>query len=399
MQKEIDHELKMILNRIQYDIEYIKNHMSSYLGKGIAVTSLINETPIYINSNDYGCPSNFINGGRYEEENFSILASFRKPDSIFLDIGANLGVFSLRMAPLVKNGKVFAFEPNPKIRNLFTQSVHLNGMSDTISIFEVGASDCDKTVFLSIENSHAGGAAVTENYVPNDVKLSQLTIEVRRLDGVLSEIPRFDIAKIDVEGHELSVLNGMTNLLKRSPQSIVLFEKLDMNSGIEKELSNFFSSHGKNVYRVDGDSLVEISLSEFCDSSSYFLAAHPDMVSKQFKRNILFVYSEDLLSAHGVINKKSYFCNTVSDSLIFHGPYWYLQRGTYDIYIEGEFTSDFTLTISEKFGCKIADFQVSNSNRDFNLIVDRDLTKFEFVARSNKNIEIQIKFIRLTRLG
>jgi len=72
------------LDRLQNDISFIKNRLSSYLGDGTGLTYLVDETPIYINSNDFGCPSNFLNGGRYEEENQQVLASFRRPNSVFL---------------------------------------------------------------------------------------------------------------------------------------------------------------------------------------------------------------------------------------------------------------------------------------------------------------------------
>ena len=204
------------MDRLQNDVDFVKNHMSSYLGEGMGLTHLIDETPIYVNTNDYGCPSNFINGGRYEEDYYQVLASFRRPDSVFLDIGANLGVFSLRLAPLIRHGKVYAFEPNSKIYDLFTRSIHLNGFKQLIEVFKLGVSDQNAELVLAVPDGHAGGASVQAV----DSSYTGTRIKVRRIDDLLANLPRFDLAKIDVEGHELNVLRGMEELLRRSENAV-----------------------------------------------------------------------------------------------------------------------------------------------------------------------------------
>ena len=111
----------------------------NYLGDGTALTHLVDETPIYINSNDYGVPYCLINGGRYEEDNLAVLLSFVKDDSIFLDIGANLGFFSLQVARRVqKYGKVHAFEPHPRLAELLYRNAYINGFCYVIECHRIG---------------------------------------------------------------------------------------------------------------------------------------------------------------------------------------------------------------------------------------------------------------------
>jgi hypothetical protein len=50
---------------------------------------------MFVNCNDFGCPVNLINGGRYEEENLEVLLSFVTPDTVFIDVGANVGFYAL----------------------------------------------------------------------------------------------------------------------------------------------------------------------------------------------------------------------------------------------------------------------------------------------------------------
>jgi FkbM family methyltransferase len=391
-------EIMRRLDRLQNDVDFVKNHASSYLGGGVGMTHLVDETPIYINTNDFGCPANFINGGRYEEEYYAVLASFRRPDSAFLDIGANLGVFSLRMAPLLRKGKVIAFEPNPLIRTLFSRSVHLNGLSGLVQVHELGASDKDEQLVLSVPDAHAGGASV----VPVGSGTKGHVIEVRRLDGLLADLPRFDIAKIDVEGHELSALRGMTALLGRSPDAVLLFEKLGVRSGIEQDLMALFGGLGMRVYRVDGHRLVQVDLATFEESSAYFLATRPQTVEGALDRNFLDIYPDDLYGIAGRSTGDRLLVESKGGpgALMFHGPYWYLPRGTYSIEVDGDIEGTLTLTLAEKFGFTVSTFNVSQDTRQFQVVVHRDLTKFELVGRvAQDSSKASIRKIRMTRVG
>jgi FkbM family methyltransferase len=386
------------MDRLQNDLEFVKNHMSSYLGAGTGLTHLVDETPIYINTNDFGCPANFVNGGRYEEEYYAILATFRRPESVFLDIGANLGVFSLRMSPLIRKGHVHAFEPNTAIRTLFSRSVHLNGLADLVTIHEVGASDSDQHLVLSIPEAHAGGASVM---VPG-ADVVGLAIEVKRIDGVLANLPGFDIAKIDVEGHELSALRGMSGLLTRSPHPVVLFEKLNVNSGIEGDLVEFFAQHEMRVYRIEGSTLQPVAADAFAAASSYFLAARPSTIGSEYNRNFLDIYPGDMYGIAAKLEDGALWVDEAAGQgrLFFHGPYWYLPRGTYQMTVDGEFLTDTLLTVCECFGYSIAEFVVSEAVNSFRLVVERDLTKFEVVGRGVQDAcRFTLRKIRFTRIG
>lgn len=390
-------DIQVRLDKLQNDVEFIKNHMSSYLGNGTGLTHLIDETPIYINTNDFGCPANFINGGRYEEEYFSVLASFRKPDSVFLDIGSNLGVFSLRMAPLVRHGKIHAFEPNSVIRELFARSIHLNGIKHQINLYGFGVSDSDQTLYLSVPEGHAGGGSLTASAGDG----AGSAIEVRRLDGLLPDVS-FDIAKIDVEGHELQALRGMTDMLRRSDNAVILFEKLNANSGIETDLVNLFSGLGMSIYRIDGVTLTAVDLKQFIDSEAYFLAARPAVIGQELTRNFFTLFPDDLYAIAASVRDHHLLFDAGAENgtLLFHGPYWYLPRGSYRVSVDGEIGGEFSLVLAEKFGYPVESFVVSEHNRSFDVVVKRDLTHFEVVGRAlTGRLTLRLNGIRFTRLG
>jgi FkbM family methyltransferase len=388
------------LDRLQNDIGFVKNRISSYLGGGSGLTYLIDETPIYINTNDFGCPSNFINGGRYEEEYQQVLASFRRPDSVFLDIGANLGVFSLRLAPMMRQGHVYAFEPNQKIHELFARSVHLNGLKHWIDIFQCGASDRDLEMVLSVPQGHAGGASVTEPESGSATVGER--IRVSPVDRLLEDLPQFHLAKIDVEGHELHVLRGMRRLLERSPDAVILFEKLGEDTGIEGDLISYFQEVGMALYRIDGVTLVPVDLARFRLDQAYFLAARPARIALDFVRHFIDLYPADFYSLNAQVSGDTLVSQgeVVPSSVVFHGPYWYLPRGSWRISVIGRVDFPMQIVLAEKFGYRVAEFVASAEQLTCDFIIANDLTQFEVIGRAlGGAVSFAIERIRLTRLG
>ena len=386
------------IERILNDVDFIKNHMSSYLGGGTGITHLIDETPIYINTDDFGCPSNFINGGKYEEEYYNLLTSFRKPSSVFIDIGANLGVFTLRFAKMLKKGKVISFEPNPKIHDLLLRSIHLNGLSNVVDIYNLGASDQNFECFLSVPKNHAGGASLCESSDNED----GYKITAKVVDDLLSHIDNVDIVKIDVEGHELNVLRGMKKILKRSPNCVVLFEKLSRNSGIENELMEYFERLNMNVFKVEGFELVKLNLNDFIFSESYFIAASDTVLKNNYIRNFFIIYPDDMYVINGSIKNNFYCVNTKLDdnTLLAHGPYWFLPKGTYIFEFDGEINTNVKVHITEKYGYETAYFIVNKNNKIHNVVIERDLTNFEVVLRCYADeVKVNLSFIKITRVA
>jgi FkbM family methyltransferase len=387
------------LQRLQIDVEFVKNRMSSYLGEGMGLTHLVDETPIYLNTADIGCPANFINGGRYEEEYLQVLASFCRPETVFLDIGANLGVFSLRLAPYLREGRIVAFEPNARIRDLFERSVHLNGLRERIEIHDCGASDESAELVLEVPQGHAGGGHV-QQALPGDTRAR---IRVRPLDEVLHELPAFHVAKIDVEGHELHALRGMRALLGRSPQAVVLFEKLIAHAGLEAPMLELFAEYGMQVWRIEGVRLEPVDLASFEQGCAYFLAARPETVGQELDRSFVRIRPGHLfkplareVGGRLVAGDGPHGAGT----LLFHGPYWYLPRGVYRVQVEGTLRQPLGIQVAEKFGYGVAQAMLDGSNTAFDFIAERDLTHFELVGRATgEDPAFEIESLRVSRIG
>lgn len=140
----------------------------------------------------------------------------------FLDIGANVGVYAVALAPYFAG--VLAFEPHPVARQILALNVSINALSN-ISLFDYGLSDSDMTADLFEGTADNLGASSVERGVGEGKKycvtLRHATRAIRQATNM-----RICFIKIDVEGHEPKVLTGLSSLLA-DQQPVVAFEAND----------------------------------------------------------------------------------------------------------------------------------------------------------------------------
>lgn len=393
-------QIEKKLDRILNDVAFIKNRTATYLGRNEVLTYLIDETPIFVNSDDYGCPINFINGGLYEEDNIAVFRSFRNPNLPMLDVGANLGVFSLRMAPELRNTKIHAFEPIPRINSLFSRSSFLNGYSELISIHRCAVSNSDGTANLNVPAEHAGGASITATTSQE----GGITVDVKRLDSKLGSDFKCGLVKLDVEGHELNALKGMRQILERSPECMVMFEKLSAFSGIEDEVFEFFSHLGFSIFSIIGRTLKLVDVNEFKSGGGYFVAAMDPVVKRDgMHRDFIVLYPVDLNVLVGQVVEGEWRVDVggCANRAVLHGPYWYLSRGYYRFEFEGLLSSKLLVEVCEQFGYKVGEFELLPDSLVFEMPIHRDLSKFEIVFRPLDNIRFvaNLKRFKITKIG
>ena len=205
------------------------------------------------------------------------------PDSYFLDVGANIGWFSLLVADFIQKesgcGKVYAVEANPNIIPYFMASVVDSGFGSIVSIKPYAVSDgyglieMDTSVAgnvggLKIRSLTKGGTETGRNIIPKIV-----------LDDIFEDIPRLDLMKIDIEGAEPLALDGMTRLLNKfSPNIIMEINGDGLKSVSAKSVAQLVAQmdeYGYKPYdiRKDGLSGRSISSDEVCnivEKKSYY---------------------------------------------------------------------------------------------------------------------------------
>ncbi len=161
----------------------------------------------------------------YEDSELLFMKSILKDGSIFIDIGANIGLYSLIASKLVKeNGNIYAFEPYPKNRKVFNENITLNNFKNiTVESFAITDKESEITLFYNNENANLGmvSAYITDSDNALKVKTISLDSYVKK-----QQITKIDFIKLDIEGGEYTALLGMQNVLANfSP--ILMIEILD----------------------------------------------------------------------------------------------------------------------------------------------------------------------------
>lgn len=127
---------------------------------------------------------------------------------VIFDVGANFGAFAIPFARLAPHARVFAFEPNPQTALALRENLQRNGVTN-VTVVEAAVSDREGQLIFSDTADPATNRILTGG--GEGVRVTALTIESFCLEH---GIDRIDFLKIDVEGAELSVLEGARNLFE-----------------------------------------------------------------------------------------------------------------------------------------------------------------------------------------
>lgn len=175
------------------------------------------------------------------------LKSFVPPDSWVVDVGANIGMFSDRFVAWTSaTGRVIAIEPEDAnfaslVRRLFAPIAQ-----NRLLAVQAVAAEASGQLWLHVNPDHPGDHRIGGSGVP---------VVAVTLDEVLSQHgdPSVSLVKIDVQGAELRVLRGATNILRRSQPA--LFIEIDRTAMQQqgsdvRELVGFLAAHGYRPYRL-----------------------------------------------------------------------------------------------------------------------------------------------------
>jgi FkbM family methyltransferase len=148
---------------------------------------------------------------------------FLREGELFIDVGANLGIFSIVVA-VATGAKVIAVEPSPSSSRIFKRHVALNDLNDRITLIEACAGDTNDAAF--IKNS-----VDMDNFIvlcSAELQSDMTRIPMIRIDDVVNDtIPC--VMKMDVEGFEMQALKGAARLLERQNLQAITVEISDLS--------------------------------------------------------------------------------------------------------------------------------------------------------------------------
>lgn len=162
----------------------------------------------------------FYNPGFFENFTTDLLKSFIREENTILDIGAHHGYYSLIASNLVgKRGKVFAFEPVKENYFILLKNVSLNKFRN-VECWNSAISDnnCEKDFYISKASDSSG-------FTPHPLSstVEKRLVQTYSIDEFFND-QKIDIIKIDTEGHELSILKGAKNTIRKNDNIILIVE-------------------------------------------------------------------------------------------------------------------------------------------------------------------------------
>lgn len=209
-----------------------------------------------------------------------------------LDIGANIGQMTSLFNYLVgPGGRVDSFEPHPQV---------FSDLSDNASIWEkrysgkvmhlhpIALGDKNEMGCMVMPESWQTNMGIGRVDVPvaGEVARDSLSIEIKRLDGLLDGDAKIGVCKIDIEGNELQAFQGASRLLQNKQIRDIIFEDLDIRNGsVCKYLESFdyqiFFLWSKTM-RPMLDRNINDQQGRVSDGKNYLATLDPDRAMRRF---------------------------------------------------------------------------------------------------------------------
>lgn len=159
-----------------------------------------------------------------DEPEFFLLDEWVADGDWVIDVGANVGHYTLKLSNLCgPNGRVFAFEPVPETFCLLSQNV-VHFAYSNVTLFNAAASDSLRPVELSVPRFATGlsnyyMASISEaGEREDDASVSAVSVKI----DVFDFPTRVSLVKIDAEGHELAVVNGLKRTIEKHKPVLII---------------------------------------------------------------------------------------------------------------------------------------------------------------------------------
>jgi FkbM family methyltransferase len=191
-------------------LQYVHGKLA--VGLGSADNIKVGEFLVFADPRDKVITKKLILYGEYERQEIAQLCAFIRPGDCVLDVGANIGLYTLAFSRAVgPQGHVIAVEPDPDNLLLLRKNLEVNNCVN-VTVIEAALSDETKAAKLYQMQDNRGALSTADVFDVGEA--NAIRISNRRADEIYAQtgrVPR--IAKIDVEGQEPLVIAGMATLL------------------------------------------------------------------------------------------------------------------------------------------------------------------------------------------
>lgn len=198
--------------------------------------------------------------GSYERMTSLVMSHLMRSGDIAMDIGANIGFFSLLLAQKAGiDGHIYAFEPIPSVQAELDQNINLNKLSN-ITVIQAAVTDQDgELTIYEGPSDHRGISSLR----PLHNARNTLLIRGMRLDNHFLSLPSLRLIKIDVEGAEQLALSGMAEIIARHHPYIILEftdSYLSNFGGSASSLESWLLERDYSLYRITNEGLLALDV-------------------------------------------------------------------------------------------------------------------------------------------
>ena len=240
------------------------------LGEHLGIVRATNGNLICIDTRDTSLGHTIRYTGCWEPHIEMLCRHLIGPNSIVIDVGANIGYHTAVLARVAKS--VLSIEANPVTAALLRGTVALNGFRN-VSVIERAAMDQPQAVEIFAQDEYLGGGAVARPSWYDDPNLThwrRYPVRAETLDKMSRDISGVDLIRMDIEGCELAALRGARELLSRSPGARIIMEwgayNMPAYGDIAEGLDYLVSLGFTHFARIEPDgSLVRKNRAEMID--------------------------------------------------------------------------------------------------------------------------------------
>ncbi len=209
-----------------------------------------------LNLRDHTISAKILLGRSHEPMEGLLMRRYVRPGDTVLDIGANIGWFSVLLAQLVgESGSVIAFEPDPTNLDFLNKNLQLNHMRERVTIIPAGAaaSSGTATLYRNTEGNYGdqrlGGISDSASG-----KRTALPVPVVAVDDTLVDGASVSFVKMDIQGHEPFAIDGMARTLQRNDRLIMVTEFWPFGIAAAgrdpKKMLDDLSGYGYQIYEL-----------------------------------------------------------------------------------------------------------------------------------------------------
>lgn len=189
--------------------------------------------------------------GLYDYDEMNFLLRYLRAEDSFIDVGANVGVYTLLAASKIHAGSLHSFEVLPKNHARLQENLRLNQFNQ-VKTYALAVSDQPGTVALNL----AEGDSMP--FITHTQTNNTITVTTDTLDNLLQNrsFTNLTLAKMDIEGAELLALKGAVSLLKQQRPYVWILEINDAVSNFghrKQDIVDFLYGYGYRLYSYSAD--------------------------------------------------------------------------------------------------------------------------------------------------